>query len=103
MHAQRLLQPFPQCRRIFGQCVVQGSEKFRKLLLSPVQYIMCEQPSSRSQLQNPDPPRRAKRPPHLVKLPSQQAAKNRMDMAGGIEVSRLANLPSMTRGIALFR
>src|SRR5579864_1665058 len=100
MPLQRLLKPLPQCSRLLDQFVAQGVEEPRKLLLRPIQNILCKQPSSRTKLPNDDLYSRAQHAPHLLKLPRQQSSKDCMHIARCIEIAGFAELRRIPRVVA---
>src|SRR6266576_4874553 len=100
MPLQRFLKPRAQCSRLLDQIVAQSPKEIGKLLLRPVQNILCKQPSSRTKLSNHDLNRRAQHAPHLLKLPRQQSPKDCMHVARGIEIAGFAELRRFPRVVA---
>ena len=92
-----------RCGRLLDQRITQRAAKFWKLLRRPVQHIARKQSSSRTKLDQINTRRRIQRPPHLFELPRQQPPKHGVNIAGGVEISRFAELLARARVVAELR
>src|SRR5579862_1133069 len=103
MAGQSGFYPQPQRGRLLDEFVAQRLKKLRKLFLRPIEHILSKQATTGSKLSQHDGCGTAQHAPHLVELPRQQASEDSMHVARCIKVSRLAELPGLTRIVAEFR
>src|SRR6266581_9567276 len=96
MLCELFLQALAQSGRTLDQVVAQRAEELRKLLCRPVEHIGGKQAAARAEFHDLERLGLAlvanQHTPHFFKLAGEQAAKNSVDVARGVEVSRLAEL-----------
>src|ERR1700687_2700760 len=90
--AKSNLDSLAQGGRAFFQNIAKSTEEIGELLFRPIQHILREKPAARTEFPQRNVLRRFQYTPHLVELARQQASKDRVHVAGRVEVARFAEL-----------